>query len=44
VKSGWRTYLRPPDLAHGEYDLVPQAVYRKGNVANLPPMRIRIVD
>ena len=44
VKCGWRTMVYLPDLAHGEYDLVPQAIDREGNAAYLTPIRIRIVD
>jgi hypothetical protein len=44
MKCGWRTMVYLPHLAHGEYDLVPQAIDHEGNAANLPPIKIRIVD
>lgn len=44
AKSGWRTMLHLPKLAHGEYDLVLRGVDHQGNSGELPPIRVRIAD
>jgi hypothetical protein len=44
AKCGWRAMIYLPKLSHGEYDLVPHGIDSVGNSAELPAIRVRIVD
>lgn len=44
TQSGWNAMLFLPRLPEGEHQLVPRGVDREGNAADLPPIRLHIVN
>jgi len=44
AKCGWRTMVFLPQLAHGEYDLVPKGIDKDGAWSDLPSSKVKIVD